>query len=192
VVSGSRGWRRWQAAPHARGPAAVGDEVDDALLDLEGSGGAEERGRLAEDGVLSWRTGMKQFGVRGLSAAFHKYTYESVRPSRSLRTGPSRRLRTGPLRLGSAQASRRPFERPQDRPSGPPQRERNRRRIYEMLHLAPLCWTRSDRQTLQNWQSISISARSISCQQITVTGDPRGCRRHVHPGSKRGCRSWSC
>ncbi len=43
-----------------RGPEAVGDEVDDALRDLEGSGDTEERGGLGEDGVLSWRTGMKR------------------------------------------------------------------------------------------------------------------------------------
>jgi len=50
-----------------RGPELLGDEVDDALLGLEGSGDVEERGGLGEDGVLSWRTGMKRFGVRGLS-----------------------------------------------------------------------------------------------------------------------------
>jgi len=31
----------------------VGDEADDALLGLEGSGDAEERGRVGEDNVLS-------------------------------------------------------------------------------------------------------------------------------------------
>jgi len=43
-----------------RGPEFFGDEVDDALLRLEGPGDAEERRGLGEDGVLSWRTGMKR------------------------------------------------------------------------------------------------------------------------------------
>ena len=38
----------------------LGDEVDNVLLDLEGSGDAEERGGLGEDSMLSWRTGMKR------------------------------------------------------------------------------------------------------------------------------------
>ena len=33
-------------APDLRGPESFGDEVDDALLRLEGSGDAEERGRV--------------------------------------------------------------------------------------------------------------------------------------------------
>jgi len=52
-------------------PRAVGDEVDEALLGLEGLRHTEKGG--------------------GLSAAFHKYPYKSVRPSSRLRTGPSRR-----------------------------------------------------------------------------------------------------
>src|SRR3990172_6085007 len=37
--------------PDVRGPELLGDEVDDALLCLEGSGDAEEGGGLGEDGV---------------------------------------------------------------------------------------------------------------------------------------------
>jgi hypothetical protein len=54
VAAGGAGGR----APDLRLPEPVGDEVDDALLGWEGSGDAEERGGLGEDGVLSWRTGM--------------------------------------------------------------------------------------------------------------------------------------
>jgi len=39
--------------PDLRGPEFFGDEVDDALLGLEGPGDAEKRGGLGEDGVLS-------------------------------------------------------------------------------------------------------------------------------------------
>ena len=42
VAAGGAGWR----APDLRGPASFGDEVDDALLRLEGPGDAEERGRV--------------------------------------------------------------------------------------------------------------------------------------------------
>jgi hypothetical protein len=35
-------------------------DADDALLGLEDPGDAEERSRLGEDSVLSWRTGMKR------------------------------------------------------------------------------------------------------------------------------------
>jgi len=48
-VAAGGGGRR---APHARGPAAVGGEVDDTVLGREGPGDAEERGGLGEDGVL--------------------------------------------------------------------------------------------------------------------------------------------
>ena len=47
VAAGGAGW----GAPDLRGPELLGDEVDNALLDLEGSGDAEERGGLGEDGV---------------------------------------------------------------------------------------------------------------------------------------------
>ncbi len=53
--------------PDLEFPQAVGDEAGDALLGLEGPGDAEERGGLGEDGVLSRRTGMRRFDVRGLS-----------------------------------------------------------------------------------------------------------------------------
>ncbi len=54
-------------------PEAISDGVDDALRGLEGSGDGEERGGLGEDAVLSRRTGMKRFDVRGLSALVLKY-----------------------------------------------------------------------------------------------------------------------
>jgi hypothetical protein len=54
-------------ASHLRSPELFGDEMDDALLDLEGPRYADERGRPGEELVLSWRTGMKRFDVRGLS-----------------------------------------------------------------------------------------------------------------------------
>jgi hypothetical protein len=40
-----------------------------------------------------------------------------------------------PAEPSTAPPSRRPFETPQDRPYGPPQGERIREHIYEMLHL---------------------------------------------------------
>ncbi len=49
VAAGGAGGR----APDLRLPEPVGDEVDDALLGLEGAGDIEERGGLGEDGVLS-------------------------------------------------------------------------------------------------------------------------------------------
>ena len=68
MLSASRGWGRWWLAAYTVFPEAVGDEVDDALPGgLEGSDDAEEGGRPGEDGELRWRTGMKRFGVRGLS-----------------------------------------------------------------------------------------------------------------------------
>jgi len=45
VLAGERPTRRFHRP--------VGDEADDALLGLEGSGDAEERGHLGEDSVLS-------------------------------------------------------------------------------------------------------------------------------------------
>jgi hypothetical protein len=45
VAAGGAGWR----AADLGFPEAVGNEVDNALLDLEGPRYAEERGRLGED-----------------------------------------------------------------------------------------------------------------------------------------------
>ena len=63
VEAGGGGGR----AADLRFPQAVADEVDDALRGLEDPGDAEKGGGLREDGVLSRKTGMKRFAVRGLS-----------------------------------------------------------------------------------------------------------------------------
>ena len=56
VAAGGAGER----APDLRGPESLGNEVAGALTGIEGPGDGEERGRLGEDGVLNWRTGMKR------------------------------------------------------------------------------------------------------------------------------------
>ena len=63
VAAGGAGGR----VPDSGFRQAIGGEVDDALLGLKGSGDAQKGGDFGEDGVLSWRTGMKRFAVRGLS-----------------------------------------------------------------------------------------------------------------------------
>ena len=71
--------------------------MDDALLDLEGAGNPEERGGLSEVGVLSWRIWMKRFGVRGLSAAFHKYACKCRSPFETALWASSGRTAFGSL-----------------------------------------------------------------------------------------------
>ena len=53
VAAGGGGW----LVGYTGFPEVVWDEVDDALLGLEGSGDAGERVCLVENGVLSWRIG---------------------------------------------------------------------------------------------------------------------------------------
>ena len=48
-------------APDSGLPETLSNEVDDPLLGLGRSRHAEERGRVGENGVLNWRTGMKRF-----------------------------------------------------------------------------------------------------------------------------------
>ncbi len=109
IAAGCAGGR----TPELRFPLAIGDEVDDALLGLEGLSDTVERGGLGGDGVLRWRAGMKRFGVRGLSALVLNYgDVFSGRIECHSPFHPSRRREN----------------------TAPPQDERIRKRIYEMLH----------------------------------------------------------
>jgi hypothetical protein len=83
-------------------PAAAGDEVDDALPGLEGPGDTQEYGGLGEDGVLSWRTGMKRFDVRGLSQETYCVLVSAHFSDRTVAS----RLGTVPRLVHSAESNR--------------------------------------------------------------------------------------